>query len=355
MQFSRMVSAVEAHSCGEPGRVIVGGIGNVPGRTMFEKRLYLAQHLDHLRKWMLREPRGFPAANCNILLPPTDPTADAGFVILEQTEYPPMSGSNTICVATVLLETGIVPALEPVTRLRLETPAGLISVEAAVESGKVTRVTFENVPAFAVHLDAKIEVPTLGSVKVDVAYGGMFYAMAEAEQFGLRLTPDEGKEIARVGEMIKTAAREQLPVTHPENPAIAGISIAQLYGPPHRSQNSARNAVIVSTGALQWDHPATWTGALDRSPCGTGTCARMAALHAKGLLPLNQDFRHEGILGTVFTGELIRETRVGNYPAVVPTLSGQAWITGFSQYVLDPSDPFPEGFTVGDIWGHEGN
>ena len=353
MQFSRMVSAVDAHACGEHGRVIVGGLGNVPGRTMFEKRLYLEQRLDHLRKWMLREPRGFPAANCNVLLPPTDPSADAGFVILEQTEYPPMSGSNTICVATVLLETGIVAAHEPVTRLNLETPAGLILIEAAVESGKVTRVTFENVPAFAVHLDARIEVPTLGTVAVDVTYGGMFYAMADAGQFGLRLTPDEGKEITRIGEMIKAAAREQLPVTHPENPAIAGISIAQLYGPPHNSHNNARNAVIVSTGTLQWDQPASWTGALDRSPCGTGTCARMAVLHAKGLLPLHQHFHHEGILGTVFTGQLVRKARVGNYQAVVPTLSGQAWITGFSQYVLDPTDPFPEGFTVGDIWGRK--
>ncbi|MGH9432576.1 MAG: proline racemase family protein [Terriglobia bacterium] len=355
MQFSRMVSAVDAHAGGEPGRVIVGGIVNVPGRTMFEKRLYLEQRLDHLRKWMLREPRGFPAANCNILLPPADPSADAGFVILEQTEYPPMSGSNTICVVTVLLETGIVAAQEPVTRLRLETPAGLVAVEAAVKHGKVTGVTFENVPSFAVHLDAKIEVPTLGTVTVDVAYGGMFYAMAEANPFGLRLTPDEGREIARVGEMIKVAARQQLPVAHPENPGIAGISMAQLYGLAHSAQGSARNAVIVSTGELRWDRPETWTGALDRSPCGTGTCARMAALHAKGLLPLHQDFHHEGVLGTVFTGRLIRETRVGNYPAVVPTVSGQAWITGFSQYVLDPSDPFPEGFTVGDIWGRQGN
>jgi proline racemase len=351
MQFSRMISAVDAHAAGEHGRVIVGGIGNVPGATIFEKRCYLEQHLDHLRKWMLREPRGFPAANCNILLPPSDPAADAGFVILEQTEYPPMSGSNTICVVTVLLETGIVAAHQPITRLRLETPAGLIAVEAAVEHGKVTRVTFRNVPAFAVHLDANVEVPTMGTVSVDVAYGGMFYAMADAGRFGFHLTPDEGRDIARIGEMIKAAAREQLPVVHPENPDIAGISIAQLYGPAHSAHGSARNAVIVSTGNLQWDRPATWTGALDRSPCGTGTCARMAALHAKGRLPLHQDFHHEGVLGTVFTGRLIEETQVGDYPAVIPTLSGEAWITGFSQYVLDPSDPFPEGFTVGDIWG----
>jgi proline racemase len=318
---------------------------------MFEKKIWLQQHADHLRKRMLREPRGYPAANCNLLLPPTHPQADAGFVIMEQVEYPAMSGSNTICVVTALIETGMVAAQEPRTTLRLDTPAGLVQVEAEVRGGKVKSVTFQNVPAFAVHLDAKVEVPELGTVTVDVAYGGMFYVVADAQPFGLRLTPDEGRDIVRIGEMIKAAACEQLPVAHPENPGIRGITIAQLTAPPTRPEAAAKNAVIVSTGQLDWKRPATWTGALDRSPCGTGTCARMAVLHAKGKLPLNQPFAHEGILGTIFTGCLLRETRVGKYSAVVPTLSGSAWITGFAHYVLDPDDPFPEGFTVSDIWG----
>jgi proline racemase len=351
MHITNMISAVDAHAAGEPGRVIVGGVLDVPGKTMFEKRNYLQTHADDLRKRMLREPRGYPAANCNLILPPTDPRADAGFVIMEQVEYPPMSGSNIICTTTVLLETGMLPMREPVTELVLESPAGLIPVRADVANGKVTAVTFQNVPAFAVHLDVKVEVPSLGTVTADIAYGGMFYVIAEGEPLGLRLTPDEGRDIARIGEMIKAAAREQFHVVHPENPEIAGVTIGMISGPPSQPAAHAKNAVIVSTGTLDWARPGSWTGALDRSPCGTGTCAKMATLHAKGQLPLHEDFRHEGILGTIFAGRLIQETQVGPYPAVIPTLSGRAWITGLSTYVVDPDDPFPNGFTVGDIWG----
>ena len=346
-----MITAVDAHACGEPGRVIVGGVLDVPGRTMFEKKVHLETRADDLRRRMLREPRGYPAANCNLILPPTDPRADAGFVIMEQTEYPPMSGTNTICVSTVLIETGMVPSIEGINALTLDTPAGLVAVEAEVRDGRVVRVTFRNVPAFAVHLDRPVEVPNLGTVVVDVAYGGMFYVIADAEPFGLALVPEEGRDIARIGEMIKAAAREQLPAVHPDNPGIAGITIAQLSGPARHPGSHRRNAVVVSTGTFDWSCPSTWTGALDRSPCGTGTCAKMAALHAKGRLALEEDFVHEGVLGTTFTGRLIGETTVGPYRAVVPKLSGRAWITGFANYVLDADDPFPEGFTVGDIWG----
>ena len=350
MRIAQMIQAVDAHACGEPGRVIVGGVLDVPGASMFEKMRHLQTHADGLRKRMLREPRGYPAANCNLILPPTHPEADAGFVIMEQTEYPGMSGTNTICVTTVLLETGMLPMREPVTELTLEAPAGLIRVRADCANGKVQRVTFKNVPAFAAYLDKPIEVPHLGTVTVDVAYGGMFYVIADATAFGLRLTPDEGRDIVRISEMIKAAAQEQLPVVHPEQPGFAGVTIAQLSGPPSRPDAHLKNAVTVSTGKLDWNRPVTWTGAIDRSPCGTGTCAKMATLHAKGKLGLNEDFRHEGILGTLFTGRLVGEAKVGEYRAVIPTLSGQAWITGFASYVVDPEDPFPDGFTVGDIW-----
>jgi len=351
MRFSRLIQAVDAHACGEPGRVIIGGVLDVPGATMFDKMTFLRTKADGLRKLMLREPRGYPAANCNLILPPTRPEADAGYVIMEQVEYPGMSGTNTICVATVLLETGMVAMKEPVTELTLESPAGLIRVRADCRGGKVKQVTFRNVPAFAVHLDKPVEVPHLGTVTVDVAYGGMFYVIADVSPLGLRIRPEEGGELVRVGEMIKTAAREQLPVVHPEQLGFSGITIAVLSGPPERPDARAKNAVVVSTGELDWNRPLTWTGAIDRSPCGTGTSATMAALHAKGRLGLNEDFRHEGILGTIFTGRLVEETRVGPYRAVVPTIGGQAWITGFAQYVLEEDDPFPEGFTVGDIWG----
>ncbi len=355
MKLSRAITAVDLHSCGEPGRVITGGVLDVPGETMFDKMQYLASEGDDLRKCMLREPRGYPASNCNLILPSSNPQADAGFVIMEQVEYPPMSGSNTICVTTALIETGMVKVTEPITTLTLETPAGLISVEARVKNGKVESVTFENVPAFAVYLDEIIEVPSIGAVSVDVAYGGMFFAIVDAESLGLTIGPEYGATIAQKGEMVKAAARAQLPVAHPENPEISGITIIVVSEPSTNSENSLKNAVVVSTGELDWNEPQTWTGALDRSPCGTGTCAKMAVLHAKGELQLNEDFHHEGVLGTVFTGRLLRQTTVGEYKAVIPQLTGKAWITGLAQYVIDPDDPFPTGFTVGDIWGGSAN
>jgi len=347
-----MIQAVDTHVCGEPGRVIVGGVADVPGSTMFEKMIYLKNEADDLRLRMLREPRGYPALCCNLILPPTHPDAHAGYVIMEQVEYPGMSGTNTIAVATVLIETGMVPSAEPVTELILESPAGLIAITADVEGGKVKRVSFENVPSFAVHLDAELDVPHLGKVRVDVAYGGMFYVIADADQVRVDLTPDNGAEIARVGEMIKAATVEQLEVpVHPENPDIRGVTIGQLSAPPTNPIADRKNAVIVSSGTLDWERPGTWTGVLDRSPCGTGTSAKMATLWAKGQLPLDRDFVHEGILGTTFTGRLVRETTMGEHAAVVPTISGTAWITGFAKYVVDPDDPFPNGFTVGDLWG----
>jgi proline racemase len=350
LRLASRIDAVDAHACGEPGRVIVGGVEHVPGDTMFDKMTWLQANRDDIRLRMLREPRGYPAANCNLILPSSNPEAAAGYVIMEQVEYPGMSGTNTMCVVTVLLETGIVPMQEPVTELVLEAPAGLIRVTADCRDGKVERVTFRNVPAFATHIGAAVEVPHLGTVTVDVAYGGMFYVIADAERFGLRLTPDEGGDIVRITEMIKAAANEQLPVVHPEQPGFAGITIGQLSGPAHDPANSRRNVVTVSTGTLDWDRPATWTGAIDRSPCGTGTSAKMATLFAKGELKVGDAFRHEGILGTVFEGRLVEEAQVGEYRAVVPTISGQAWITGFASYVVDPTDPFPDGFTIGDIW-----
>ncbi|MEZ4414949.1 MAG: proline racemase family protein [Gemmatimonadota bacterium] len=351
MRTQRMITAVDAHAGGEPGRVITGGVLSPPGRTVYEKMRHLERYGDALRLWMLREPRGYPALCCNLLVEPCHPEADAGFIIMEQTEYPPMSGSNTICVATVLIETGMVEAVEPLTHLTLETPAGLVRVEATVRGGRVERVRFENVPSFAVHLDAEIEVPTLGRVRVDVAWGGMFHVIADATQLGLELVPERGDQLARAGALLTAAAREQLPAVHPDNPGIAGVSIAQLSGPARGAHADLRNVVVVSTATVDWDRPETWRGAIDRSPCGTGTCARMATLHARGQLGLGEPFRHEGILGTVWTGTLQRQTEIAGTAAVVPQLEGRAWITGIAQYLLDASDPFPTGFTVGDLWG----
>ena len=266
-----------------------------------------------------------------------------------------MSGSNTICVATVLLETGILPMTEPVTEFTLEAPAGLVRVRADCEDGKVTRVTFQNVPAFAIASRCPDRgAPRSARSRSIVAWGGMLYVLFEGAQVGLRVAADEGADFVRIGEMVKAATRDQHPVVHPENPELTGPTIALIAAPPTRPDAHAKNTVVISSGHFDWEKPSTWTGVLDRSACGTGTCARMAILHARGQLALDQDFVHESIIGTTFTGRLIAETTVGPYRGVVPTISGQAWIYGISQYLLDPTDPFPEGFTVGDIWGGVG-
>lgn len=349
MSFKRLFQAVETHS-GEPMRVVTGGVPHIPGDTVYEQMKWLEQNDDQIRMLMLREPRGYPPLCCNIIVPPKHPDAAAGFIIMEQTEYVVMSGGNTISVATVLLETGMIPMQEPITEFILEAPAGLIGITAECHQGKVTQVTFKNVPAFAVHLDAVIEVPHLGQVTVDVAWGGMFYVIADVRQFqGLELIPEHGAEITRVASLVLGAAQQQLPVAHPDYPGI-GITNVQLSGPTTNPNADWKNVVRVGSGLVDLDNPATWTGAIDRCPCGTGTCAKMAVLHAKEELALGQKFRHEGILGTVYTGELVEKTVLGEYDAVVPTVGGQSWIYGYSTYVLDPTDPFTDGFKVGDIW-----
>jgi proline racemase len=351
MQFSTMITAVDAHAEGEPGRVITAGLPNIPGASVYEKMRWLETNRDDIRLTMLREPRGYPALCCNALVPPCDPAADAGVIIMEQTEYPPMSGSNMICSVTVLLETGILPMVEPVTDLTLETPAGLIRVRADCENGKVLRVTFRNVPGFALHLDAALEVPGYGTAMVDIAWGGMFYVIAQAAQFGLEIAADTGADMVRLSEALRHAAAEQLPVSHPDNPGITGPTISQLTGPATLPQAHGKSAVTVSSGAFNPDKPHALTGVLDRSPCGTGTCAKMATLHARGLLSTGVDYVNQGPTGTTFTGRIVDTTRIGPYDAIIPTLSGQAWITGFANYVIDPGDPVGGGFTVSDIWG----
>jgi proline racemase len=354
-KFSHRLTAVDVHAEGEPGRVIVDGLPDLPSGTMLQKMRWLEQNADHIRLQMLREPRGYPALCCNAIVPSDNPAADAGFIIMEQTEYPPMSGSNTICVVTVLLETGIVPMVEPQTTLTVESPAGLIEIVADCSDGKVTKVWFTNVPAFALHLDAPIDVPELGTVAVDIAWGGMFYAIADGDALGIDLSAANGREIARVSAMIRTATAEQMPVAHPSEPTITGPTISQLSGKPTVAGAHRRNAVTVATGPLDWNRPDTWTGALDRCPCGTGTSAKMAALHARGELAVGDTFIHEGPLGTVFHGRVVREETIetssgGTITTIVPEIGGQAWIYGTGEYLLDSTDPFDEGFTVGDIW-----
>ena len=344
-----MFDAVETH-CGEPMRVVTGGIPTIPGDSVYEQCRWLEKNDDQFRKLMLREPRGYPPLCCNLIVPAKDPRAKAGYIIMEQTEYPMMSGGNTISVATVLLETGMIPMEEPFTEFYLEAPAGLIKIKAECHNGKCTQVTFSNVPAFAVYLDKEIDVPHLGKVKVDVAWGGMFYTLIDVRQFdGLKLIPEMGREIAKVSALCMQAAKEQLPVEHPDYPGV-GITISELHGPTENPNADWQSVNTVFTGDIDFDRPETWTGALDRCACGTGTCALMAAKYAKGELKLYQPFRREGLIGIIFTGHAVEETEVHGHKAIIPTIGGEAWIYGYSKYVLDETDPFPNGFTVGDIW-----
>ena len=335
------VDAVDAHSEGQPGRVVVGGVGLLaaPGDSMFEKMKYFEEHADWFRLLMLREPRGYPRSCVNVLLPPTDPRADAGFVIMEQSAlYATMSGTNLMIVTTVLLETGMLEMAEPVTMLQLEVPAGLIEVRADCDGGRVRLVTFDNVASFATALDVPVEVPGFGTVPVSVAWGGMACAVVDAEALGLDLVPEQARAIGEAMVAVCGAAREQIGFRHPTNEELNEIEATVVMGRPHDAAHHARQTAGIPTGQM------------DTSPSGTGTSAGMAVLHARGTLGVGEELRTEGLLGGVFRCSILRETRVGDAHAIVPRIGGRAWITGHSHYVLQDDDPFPEGFMMGDIW-----
>ncbi len=344
MRFKRMVTVVGAHAEGELNEVITGGVVDVPGRTMFDKMRHLETEADELRQFLLNEPRGKVQQCVNLVLPSSHPDAAMGFVIMESDYYVPMSGTNTICTVTVLLETGMIAMQEPVTKVTLEVPAGLIEVTATCRNGKCERVAFRNVPSFVFGLDLPLEVEGLGTLTVDVAYGGMIYVLVDAAALGFEVTSAEGAAMVETGERIKAAAAVQIPAVHPENPLIHTIN-QTLFAAPLRSDASgkrARNAVVVSPGRL------------DRSPCGTGTSSRLAVMHARGQIEVGETFTHESVIGTTFGGKVLETTTVAGRPAIVPEISGQGWITAFHQYVLDPTDPFPTGYRVGDMWRNQG-
>jgi len=347
----KVFKCVDLHCGGEPARVLVSGVPYIPGHTIMEKRKYFMDNLDNIRKVLLTEPRGYPCQNLNILVPPASPDADIGYIIAEQNFiYPLFSGHNTICVATAVLETGLVPMQEPQTNIKLEAPGGIIEIMARCSNGRVEEVAMTAMPSFLAKKDIKLDVPTVGSVKVDIAFGGMWYVIVKAGQLGLDIQPDNGKKLASIGEMIKVSAREQCPVSHPCLPYPGPDILVFTAPPPPSSLSTARNTVVMSNGELDWTKPETCTAMLDRSPCGSGTAAVMAALHARGELGLGEEFVHESILGTVFTGRLVEETSVGEFAAVVPVVAGRAFITGVGDQIVESDDPLPTGFTVADIW-----
>ncbi len=341
MQRNRMISVVGAHAEGEVGKVITGGVLPPPGDSVYQQQQWLADTNDEFRKFLLYEPRGGAFTHANLVVPAKHPDADAGFIILEPDDYPPMSGSNCICVSTVLLETGMVAMREPETHLTLETPGGLVKVVASCSNGRVDRIKLWNVPCFAALLDAEIEVPDLGPVRLDVGYGGAFFAIVDAARFGFDIVAAEARRLVEVGETIKQAAEEQLHVAHPEVPGAGRIAFTEFVNPvaEHDGELTGRNTVVISPGKL------------DRSPCGTGTSARMAVMHAKGELAVGDGFVSRSVIGSRFDAVIESETALEDgTPAIVPSISGRAWITGYHTYVCDPRDPWPHGYTLSDTW-----
>ena len=339
IRSSKVIQIVGCHAEGEVGDVIVGGVAPPPGDTIWEQSRYIDRD-QKLRNFVLNEPRGGVFRHVNLLVPPKNSRAQMGWIIMEPSHTPPMSGSNSICVSTVLLETGIIPMVEPETKMTLEAPGGLVHVRAQCSKGKVERVFVENVPSFVDRLDVPIEIEGLGTLTVDTAFGGDSFVMVNAQDLGFNISPDEAKGLVQTGIKITQAANEQLRFHHPTNSDWNHFSFCQIHAPMQLVDGikSFKNTVVIQPGKL------------DRSPTGTGISARMAILHARGLLDVGESCIARSVLDSSFGGRILGTTKVGGKDAIKPELSGRAWITGTYQHFLDPDDPWPEGYRVGDTW-----
>jgi proline racemase len=334
MRARRVLHCVDSHTEGMPTRVVVGGVPPIPGDTMEERRQWFMANSDDLRTLLMHEPRGHSAMSGAIVQPPTRPDADWGVLYIEVTGCLPMCGHGTIGVATVLVETGMVDITEPVTTIRLDTPAGLVVAEVAVDDGRAMAVTIRNVPSFVTALDSVVTVPGLGEVRYDMAFGGNFYAIVELDEIGVPYGQEHARALLDTGMRIMAAIYAADAPVHPAEPGISGCHHVQLVASGSDAVRS-RHAMVIAPGYF------------DRSPCGTGTSARVAQLHARGLLGLHTDFVNESLLGTHFVGRLVDTAEVAGIPAVLPTITGSAWLTGTSQMFLDDRDPFPRGFLLG--------
>ena len=339
MKSSKLIHIVSCHAEGEVGNVIVGGVLPPLGDSLWNKARWLDQD-QKLRRFVLNEPRGGVFKHVNLLVPAQNPKAQQGFIIMEPEHTPPMSGSNSICVSTVLLDTGMIPMTEPVTEFILEAPGGLVPVKAYCENGKAKSIEIHNVASFADQLDVYVEVEGLGSLKVDTAYGGDSFVIVDAAELGFEIKPDEAKDLAEIGSKITAAANQQLGFNHPTNSDWNHISFCELALPlfEEKGVKVSRNSVVIDPGKL------------DRSPCGTGCSARLAVLHAKGLLQKGDRMIGRSILDSRFDCSIVEETKVGDKIAIIPSIRGRAWITGIHQLMLDSEDPWPEGYRLTDTW-----
>jgi trans-L-3-hydroxyproline dehydratase len=339
MRTTKSISIVNCHAEGEVGDVIIAGVEPPPGETIWEQSRFIARD-GTLRNFVLNEPRGGVFRHVNLLVSPKNPRADAAFIIMEPEDTPPMSGSNCICVATVLLDHGILPMQEPETKILLEAPAGLIEVIAKCRDGKAQSITLRNVPSFAAHIGATLQVESYGDIKVDTAFGGDSFVMADAADFGLTITPENAAQIAVLGRKLVKAANAQFPFNHPMLPDWKHYSFCFLRGPVEHENGvlTSANACIINPGKL------------DRSPTGTGCSALMAVFHAKGLMNVGDSYIGRSVINSRFTGRIISETTIGNHNAIIPEITGRAWISGTSTLLLDPDDPWPQGYKVSDTW-----
>ncbi len=341
MKIKKIVSTVSAHAEGEVGNVLVGGVIDVPGTTAFEKMEFLRDREDSLRGAILFEPRGSVCQAVNVLLPTSNPDADLAFVIMETTKYPVMSGSNTICVATVVLETGIRRMEEPETRLVLESPGGLVEAICQCRNGKVERVILRMLPSFVFKRSISIEVPGYGEVNMALAYGGIFFAIVPASSVSIKLDADSAKELVAAGIAIRAAVNRTLDVVHPENPKIRGVMNVTLTDNIKLGVKGIKETLSATV---------IGSGRLDRSPCGTGISARMALLHEEGDIVHNELLIYRSVFNTSFHGRTMGSCKVENFQAVLPEISGRSWITGFHQIIIDPGDPLADGHCPNDVW-----
>ena len=337
MRWSRTLNMVEAHAEGEVGRVVTGGVLDLPGDTMLDKMNFLNEQDDSLRRFCVFEPRGYASMSTNLLFPPSRPDADAGFIVLQGDKAHAMSGSNCICVVTVLLETGVVPMMEPETAVRLDTPAGLVTATASCRNGKCERVSLDMVPSFVEALDVDVEVPGLGRVRVDAAFGGVYYALIDPRQLGLAIEPSSARTLVDAGCRIHRALNQQVEVKHPLYPRIHGFSYMMFVD--RREDGDLVGATILPPGRI------------DRSPCGTGNSARLAVRHARGEVREGEVLTARSIIDSRFEVSFLGDTTVADRPAVLPRISGRGWIHGIHQIGVDPSDPYPQGYLLSDTWG----
>ncbi|MBE3095420.1 MAG: proline racemase family protein [Actinobacteria bacterium] len=334
MKFSKSIFTIDSHTMGEPTRVVTAGIPFIPGNSMMEKKIYLKEKLDYIRKLLMLEPRGHNGMFGSVLTQPVNPSADLGVIFMDTEGYLNMCGHGSIGTVTVVLEMGLISMKEPITEVVLDTPAGLVKAQAKISQGRVEEVTFQGVPSFVFKVDHKVLLPEVGEINVDIAFGGNFFGIVSAKDLGIKVERKNISRLIYLSIRLREELNKSIKVTHPENRYINSIDLIEIYDSPTDSEADLKNCVIFGKGQI------------DRSPCGAGTCAKLAVLYNKGKIRINEEFVYESILGTKFKGRIDTETKVGDFPAIIPKITGSAYITGLQQFVVDENDPLKYGFTL---------